>query len=156
MNLVSVLSSELKVLVEPVPVGGQFSIAPSSDFCYSLELFIPMVLKARYPEWRSESIDGFFVAYACRTQTSTVVIYGTCILITDQTCTPFHVTFQLRTSRSRFLKYHVLVGERGSGHLSISGPICNTKEAKFLLQTISDRIGNIDWTFEVNGEEVVV
>ena len=154
MNLVSVLSSELAELMEPVPVGGLFSIAPASDFCYSLELFIPKVLKVRYPEWRSESIDGFFVAYACRTRTSTLVIYGTCILITDQTCTPFHVTFEVPTSESRILKYQVLVGEPGSGHLSISGPKCNTKEAKILLQTVSDRIGNIEWTFEVNGEDL--
>ena len=112
-----------------------------------------MVLKESYPEWESESLDGFFVAYACRTGPSTVEMYGTCILVTDQTCTPFHFTFELSQSEYRIIKYHVSVGEQGTGHLLISGPECNSKKAMFLLQTIHERIGNIEWAFEVDSED---
>ena len=152
MNIEHTLSTELAELIATVPVGGLFTVAPSSDFAFSLELFIPGVLKKRFPEWELESLDGIFVTHACRTGLLEVEMYGMCILITDQTCTPFRVNFEIYKEVSRLFKYHVLIGEQGSGHLKISGPKINTEEANVLLRNINDRIKAIVWTFELNGE----
>ena len=51
MDLDSLLAIEMAEIIDAVPVGGLFSVAPSSDFCSTLELYIPLVLKQRFPEW---------------------------------------------------------------------------------------------------------
>lgn len=53
-SLESQLSTELMELVRGIPIGAEFSVAPSAKFCSSLELYLPRLLRARYPEWASE------------------------------------------------------------------------------------------------------
>jgi hypothetical protein len=148
-RLSSQLATELDALIREPPVGGRFVVPPSADICASLELFLPRVLRRRYPEWEKESLDGIFVARATKTGTATAELAGTCILISDQTVTPFLVALVVvRTSDARTVNVaRLMLGERGGGSLGISGPPCNSKDAQRLLASMIDRIDNVAWTY---------
>ena len=66
-SLEALLASELGALLRGVPVGSEFDVAPSSDFCASLELVIPGLIRHHHPKWARESLDGIFVARARKT-----------------------------------------------------------------------------------------
>ena len=143
------LASELKVLLSGMPVGSELTVAPSSDFCYSLELFIPKVLSRHHSEWAEESLDGVFVARARKTASSSVEVAGTCILISDQTVTPFLIELAFSSADESIEFFRVCLGEPGGGRLGISGPGCNSREAKELLATVATRLSSISWSYNI-------
>ena len=143
------LASELKALLAGVPVGSEFAVAPSSDLCYSLELFIPRVLSGRHSEWEKESLDGVFVARARKTGLAAAELAGTCILISDQTVTPLLTELTLCPSGECIKFFRVRLGEAGGGRLGISGPGCNSREARELLATVTTRLTSIAWAYDV-------
>lgn len=143
------IASELKALLAGVSIGSEFAVAPSSVFCYSLELFLPTVLGSHYPEWKNESLDGIFVARARKTGPAAAELVGTCILISDQTVTPLHVELALPPSGECIGSLLVRIGEAGGGRLGISGPSCNSRDARELLATLVTRLPNIAWSYEV-------
>lgn len=143
------LAIELSELLGQVPTGAELSVPPSSDLCSSLELFVPQLLRCRYTEWLEESLDGIFVAHAQKTATHAVRLLGTCILISDQTVTPFLIDLELSPSATSVKSFRVLLGEPGGGALGISGPACNSKDARRLLETLTGRLGDIEWVYEV-------
>lgn len=146
---VSLLASELHESMQELPIGAHLDMPPSADICYSLELFIPEVLRQRYPEWETESLDGIFIARATKTSPATVELIGTCILISDQTITPFFVDLELspKADGDAVVAARVLLGEPGSGSLGISGPPCNSPEAQQLLMSLVDRIDKVAWVY---------
>jgi len=143
------VASQLEELLAGVPVGSEFSILPSSDLCYSLELFMPRVLRRLHPEWSTESCDGIFVARALKIGPKEVDIAGACILISDQTVTPFRVELLLSPSGKAIRSFRVRLGEPGGGRLGISGPSCNSPEAEELLSTLPARLHDVDWSYDV-------
>src|SRR5262249_11113626 len=92
------IAFELKTLLTKVPVGANFTVSPSANFCYLLELFLPHLLSRHFPEWETESLDGIFVADALKKSHVSAQFAGTCILITDQTVAPFLVYLALTPS----------------------------------------------------------
>lgn len=148
------VAEEIHDLVGDVPIGSKFEIMPSADLCYSLELFIPALLRRRYPEWERESLDGIFVAEASRTAADAVQIVGTCILISDQKLTPFFL--QLRWSSARIPEIRAVrvgLGEPGLGRLGISGPPCNSQAASQLQASLAGRMQHVDWRFVFASED---
>lgn len=143
------LASELTALLAGVPVGSEFAAAPSSDLCYSLELFIPKVLSSHHPEWEKESLDGVFVARARKTGSAAAELAGTCILISDQTVTPLLMELALSPSGECIEFFRVRLGEAGGGRLGISGPGCNSWKARELLATVATRLPSIAWSYEI-------
>jgi hypothetical protein len=152
-SLESQLASELRELVRRVPIGSQFTVPPSVDLCSSLELFLPELLRRRYPEWVKESLDGIFVARARKTGPAAVQLVGTCILISDQTVTPFLVDLELSSMADSVAAFRVLLGEPGGGPLGISGPKCNSSDAKRLLATLTDRLDGVAWSYMVASDD---
>lgn len=148
-SVVSQLASELHDLLQGIPIGAQFAVPPSANICYSLELFIPGVMRRRYPEWEKESLDGIFVARAIKTGSAAAELMGTCILISDQTVTPFFVDLKLsqRAHSDAVTAIRVMLGEPGGGPLGISGPPCNSPEAQRLLMSLVDRIDKVAWSY---------
>lgn len=146
------LASELLTLISRVSVGSEFTVAPSSDLCYSLELFIPRMLSRQHSEWAKESIDGVFVARARKSDSVAAELAGTCILMSDQTVTPFLITLALSPSGESIEFYQACIGEPGGGPLGISGPDCNSREAKTLLAAVTSRLGSIAWSYAITGE----
>jgi len=155
-SVVSQLASELHDLLRGLPIGAQFDVPPSANICYSLELFIPAVLRQRYPEWEKESLDGLFVARATKTGPAAVQLIGTCILISDQTVTPFLVDLELleKADSDSVTAIRVMLGEPGSGLLGISGPPCNSPDAQRLLTSLVDRIDKVAWPYALRSEKL--
>ncbi len=65
------------------------------DVLVSLEFFIPEVLREIHQDWEDESLDGVLPAVARKLGNDEIEIVGHCILISDQTLTPFHLRLQL-------------------------------------------------------------
>ena len=151
-GLESQVAAELKSLLGEIPVGTAFGVESSADFCFSLEMFIPELLRRRYPQWDLESLDGIFVACARKTGPAAAQLAGTCILISDQTVTPFLVDLEASLADDSITSFRVSLGEPGGGALGISGPECNSREAEVLLATIADRIADITWSFEISSD----
>lgn len=155
-DVVSQLASELHDLMQGLPVGAQFTVPPSADICYSLELFIPGVLRQRYPEWEKESLDGLFVARATKMGSAAAELIGTCILISDQTVTPFRLDLNVSQEgdSDAVTAVRVMLGEPGSGPLGISGPPCNSRDAQRLLTSLVDRIDRVEWSYTLNSNKL--
>lgn len=152
-KLETMLASELRAILEGISVGTELTVLPSEDLCTSLELAIPRLLRRRRSEWYNESLDGIFPAIARKTGPASVQLAGTCILITDQTVTPLLVDLVLSPSGKSIGSFRVCLGEPGGGHLGISGPECNSREAKQLLATLVSRLKDIDWSYEITAQD---
>ena len=78
-----------------------------------LEFFIPQVLAEIHPEWKHESLDGFYPVVARKTGEGEAEIFGLCILISDQTTTPFHLRLQSSPSSDEVSWLECRLGEAG-------------------------------------------
>ncbi len=156
-GVVSQLASELQDMMQGLPVGAQFAVPPSANICYSLELFIPDVLRQRYPEWEKESLDGLFIARATKTGSAATEFIGTCILISDQTVAPFLIDLNVSQEgdSDAVTAVRVMLGEPGSGPLGISGPPCNSRDAQRLLVSLVDRIDKVEWSYTITSDKIV-
>jgi len=143
------VASELSALLAGIPVGSEFTVVPSASLCFSLELFLSQLLCRSHSEWRGESLDGIFVARARKTGPLAAQLAGTCILISDQTVTPFSIELASSPSGDSLASYRVCVGVPGTGRLGISGPGCNTHAAAKLLAGITTRLDRIDWSYTI-------
>jgi hypothetical protein len=130
-------------------VGASLAIDSASDLCSTLELLIPEVLRSEHPEWNTESIDGFFFSSAVKTDDGMAELTGTCILISDQTVTPFALDVGL-SDVGTFRSFRIRLGEPGTGPLGISGPPCNSSAAQTMLAVLSDRLERVAWTYDVS------
>jgi len=148
-SLESQVANELSSLLREIPVATHFIVEPSADLCYSLELFLPRLLSRRFSEWENESLDGIIVAEARKIGPRAAQFCGTCILISDQTVTPFFLDIVLSPNSESITSYRACLGEEGGGRLGISGPECNSVAAKQLLATVTSRLETIRWTYTV-------
>ncbi len=148
-DLEALAASELRALLQGVPVGSHFEVSPSEKLCFTLELFLPHLLCRRYPEWTGESFDGFFTARARKTGPNAAELVGMCIVISDQTVTPFLIELTLCSEADAVASFRVCVGESGGGRLGISGPACNSPNASLLLGALVDRLEEVVWSYTV-------
>ena len=114
----------------------------------TLELLVPQVLGAKYPAWERESIDGFNFSSPPRSSGNSLCVFGTCILISDQTVTPFLLELVLSSDRSTIRSLKIRVGEPGVGELGISGPNCRSRGAARALATLDTRIDTVHWVYQ--------
>lgn len=144
------VAGELSALMKDVAVGTEFPVPPTSSVCYPLELFLPALLRARFAEWTRESLDGFRIASARKVGPSAIELAGICILISDQTVTPFFAHFVVSSDGSSISAYRVRLGEAGHGPLGISGPDCNSSGARRLLEGLATRMESMRWIYAVD------
>lgn len=144
------VASELIALTTHVTVGTEFPVPSDSPVCYSLELFLPALLRPRFAEWARESLDGFLISKARKVGPSAVELSGLCILISDQAVTPFCAYFVVSPDGCSISAYRVRLGEAGQGALGISGPDCNSSGAKRLLDGLGGRLKNIRWVYAID------
>lgn len=134
--------------LDQVAVGSSLPIGSSAVLCDILELLVPEILRRSNPEWQTESIDGFFISSAVKTDDLSAEMQGTCILISDQAVTPF--AFSMRLCDPHHLEsLRIRLGEPGSGPLRISGPASNSRAAEELLRALDARIEAVDWVYDV-------
>lgn len=122
-------------------------LAPSSEILSMLELLVPQILRENNPEWAQESIDGFYLSTSVKVTEANACLTGTCILISDQTVTPFLLEIGLTEGKS-LGAVRVRLGEQGGGALGISGPSCNSREAYELLWSLPTRLSSVDWQYD--------
>jgi hypothetical protein len=80
-----------------------------------LEHLLPRILAEIHPYWGGESLDGFFLAEAKKLDHDKAELRGVCILISDQSITPFHVQMQLSASADEIDWMECRIGKRGGG-----------------------------------------
>lgn len=134
--------------LKQVPVGSPLPIDSSSELCDTLEPLIPEILRRTHPEWGDESIDGFFFSSAVKKDDASAELAGTCILISDQTVTPFALDLRL-SDRQEFAFFRIRLGEPGEGPLGISGPECTSRGARDMLLALNSRLEQVDWVYDV-------
>ena len=148
----AIVAAEVAAMTAGMPIGAEFAVASSARICPALEYFIPQLLCRTFPEWKGESLDGFFIARARKTGPRAVELVGTCILITDQAVTPFMLTLESSPSRDSVTSHRVHLGERGRGPLGISVADCNSTKAARLLETLVARLDRVSWTYMIAGD----
>lgn len=145
-DLERLAAHELASELNGVATGAALSLDMTSKLSLILERFIPQLLRQAHPEWEKESIDGFFFSRTRKTDETSAELVGTCILISDQTVTPF--TLDLTVAHDGSLRpVRVRLGERGGGPLGISGPVCTSSAANKLLLGLVARLDRIKWVY---------
>lgn len=137
----------LSAHLQETPEGAEFQVEPSSSLCSALEVHLPHVLSASYPQWKSETLDGLFVVVARKTGPETAELAGMCILMGDQTVTPFSLRFVLDPTHTSVKTLSIRLGEPGGGRLGISGPPCHSDRAWKLHYTLRERLPMIRWAY---------
>lgn len=145
-DLHKLVGTQLGALLGLVDVGAQLPIGPPCALCDVLELLVPQILRRKYEEWETESLDGFFFASAVKTDEESAELVGICILITDQTVTP--IALDLTLLKGSLHSLRVRLGEAGRGSLGISGPDCNSPDARELLLALNARLDRIEWVYD--------
>jgi hypothetical protein len=139
----------LRSVLSSIPDGG--TIEDSDEFLdlqSALELFLPVVLRERYPnEWRGESLDGFRLAVARKVGPAEAELIGLCLLISDQTWTPVHVRLRSGSSGTSIPWVRCKLGTRDSSGLTRL-PYESSKVSK-LLYTVSERPESLNWMYSV-------
>lgn len=147
-DLERLVAEQLAACLQGLAIGSLLPIDSASELCSTLELFIPKVLRREHHEWEKESIDGFFFSSAVKSDERSCDLAGTCILISDQTVTPFALQLGL-VGRDMTLSLRVRLGEPGTGPLGISGPSCNSRKAQEMLLVLNSRLDLVDWVYDV-------
>lgn len=144
-DLARLAASQLEACLNGVDVGASLPIDSASGLCSTLEYLIPAVLRQAHREWDGESLDGFYISSAMKSGETGAALAGTCILISDQTVTPFALDVNLVDART----FRIRLGEPGSGRLGISGPAVNSSAARKMLWALDDRLERVDWAYDV-------
>lgn len=107
----------LRSVVARVPIGGDIAESPRMQrLLDGLEYFLPSVLAELYPYWKGEGLDGFYLAEAKKTGPDAAELRGVCILITDQTITPFHLRLRASSTNNTIDWMECRLGKRGNGN----------------------------------------
>lgn len=141
-------ASQVAACLDGVAVGAALPIDSASDLCDTLEFVIPKILRREHSEWERESIDGFFFSLAVKYDERAAELAGTCILISDQTVTPFALDMRLSDTET-FESLRILLGEPGQGPLGISGPACTSVAARTMLAGLNRRLHEVDWAYDL-------
>jgi hypothetical protein len=140
--------AELAALLADLPVGAPLAIHSGSEISTTLEYLVPRLLRRDHHEWSQESIDGFYFSHAVKTGSNSADLAGLCILISDQTLTPFQLSLSL-SLEDTFDSFRIRLGEPGEGALGISGPDWSPETASSLPLTLDDRLDQIDWVYDL-------
>jgi hypothetical protein len=146
-DLMRLAAEQIAGYLESAPVGSQLPIQSSAALCDILERLVPCVLRLHHPEWQSESIDGFFFSSAVKTDEASVELTGMCILIRDQSVTPFRLNMHL-SDPLELARLRIRLGEPGGGALGISGPAVTSNAATRALDGLGGCVETVDWVYD--------
>jgi hypothetical protein len=110
------LSRELRSILANLASGTNISeLIANTEVLTALEYFLPSELAKIDPYWLRESLDGFFISDARKIGMDTAKFTGVCILISDQTTTPFELRLKVRSSDDKIDWMECKLGAGGSG-----------------------------------------
>jgi hypothetical protein len=111
------ISRALRFALERIGNGAGFLDASEHrGLLLGLEFFIPATLSNKYPYWNHESLDGFFLSKAEKVDAETAQLVGVCILISDQTVTPFEAKLKVSSLEEKIDWMECRVGQRSKGN----------------------------------------
>lgn len=122
---------------------------PESEACLemltALEFFIPEVLAELYPEWKDESLDGFYPLVIRKTGRNGMEMFGLCILISDQTVTPIDLKLRIDSDRDEVAWLECRLGEAAEHGIG-RWPLKSKTKRLFALEGRKDQI---QWVYRV-------
>lgn len=140
------LARHLRAVLRGLCVGDS---APDSEdlrlLLSALEFYLPAVLRAVHATWKHESLDGLFSELARMSDERELEIAGNCILISDQTVTPYHVRLCLAPLADEIEALDCKLGELRHGKLV---QIPYSEDAAF-GRSVADRLTKIAWKYHV-------
>jgi hypothetical protein len=141
----------LRAILAPISAGAAIEDSDDfSDFQSAMEYFIPSILEEEYPWWRWESLDAFSFAEARKTGAEEAEFIGLCLLITDQTWTPFHLRLRIASLGDNIEWLVCRLGESGTGNGGmIRTPYGSSRETTRLLNSVVDRLEFIAWAYTI-------
>lgn len=118
---------------------------PFLDLQSVLERLVPAILG-----WKHESLDGFRFAAAKRLSAHDAECCGLCLLISDQTWTPFHLRLALRPGDDSVHFVECRVGERDqrTGKM-VRVPYGASRVSKDLV-ALPQRLESVSWVYDLN------
>jgi hypothetical protein len=141
-------AEELAACMEGAAAGAPLPIDSGSALAATLEYLVPQLLAQSHAEWRGESLDGFYFSSAVRSDNRSAVLAGLCILMTDQTVTPFTLNLSM-SDEAKLKRVRIRLGEPGGGRLGISGPVAGSSDVLKSLWALDARLETIDWVYDV-------
>jgi hypothetical protein len=142
-------AQELAAFLSQVAVGASLPTDTHPPVFTTLEYLMTAILRRDHSEWKHEDIDGLQIARAIRSGTVSAKMLGTCILITDQSVTPFALEIRLGDPHT-IHSLRLRLGEPGTGQLGISGPACESSAAATLRMGLALRLDEVDWTYDIS------
>ena len=136
------------ILAAMAPGGDIAEKAEMKDILATLEYFLPPLFAEVYPHWKYESFDGFYLAEAKRTETCEARLRGICILIDDQTTTPFDVRLRISPSEDVVDWMECRVGKPGDGN----GGMERTPWSRWWNRRpdcLRESLQPIDWVYKI-------
>jgi hypothetical protein len=140
---------ELSACMDGVAPGSPLLLDASSGLSGTLERLVPQLLAVEHGEWRGESLDGFYFSSAVKSDDGSAVLTGLCMLLSDQTLTPFIFNLSL-SDEAELGAIRIRLGEPGEGHLGISGPAWGSSEVLKSLWTLEAQLETVDWAYDVS------
>ena len=142
------LARGLRATCDTVSIG--CDISQSDDLpaiTSALEFYLPGVLREVHAYWKHESLDGLFHELAIKTAPRQAEIAGLCILISDQTLTPYHVQLRHAVDAEEIEWLDCRLGEIHDGAM-VRVPY-NSYFNRGGIRSIADRLHAIEWQFHV-------
>jgi hypothetical protein len=143
------ISRLLRAILTDLPNGA--NIVDSEQFrgvLSGLEYFVPEVLGEVHPEWNYEGLDGILPLVARKTRQGEAEIFGLCIIISDQTVTPIHLSLQVSSSVDAVSWLECRLGEAGPhGMMRTPYELLNSTSKR--LHALECRSDMIDWVYKV-------
>ena len=135
--------------MDGVAPGSPLPIDSSSGLSGTLERLVPQLLAVDHEEWRGETLDGFYFSSAVKSDDGSAVLTGLCILLSDQTLTPFILNLSL-SEEAALGAGRIRLGEPGEGRLGISGPPWGSSDVLKRLWALDARLETVDWVYDVS------
>jgi hypothetical protein len=107
------LSRALQTVLADLPDGADLGESEAlRELLVALEYFLPNpVLRATYPEWSRESLDGIIPLLARKTGEGEAELFGACIVISDQSVAPLHVRLRIAAATEEISWLECRLGE---------------------------------------------
>ena len=117
-------------------------------FLSALARFLPECLSENHPSaWRSESLDAFRFALTRKVGRDEAELLGVCLLISDQTWTPFRALLKASSTDAGLERVDFTLGETDTlGRGMVRMPYASSKLTELLFR-LANRPESVDWTY---------
>lgn len=143
------VSTSLRAILAELPAGAEFTHDPRlREVLSGLERFVTGVLSQLHQEWAEESLDGVLLSEARKTGEREALLFGLCVLITDQSLVPMHLQLAIDGSLDEISWLELRLGERDERGL-IRTPYETAPKAYKRTIAMKDAMDQVEWAYKV-------